>query len=206
MRTTRVAYAALAVIVGLLALCLSACKVTEGPPTIAHWPVVADTIAPKTSIPGNGLSSTPAKSTEKPGLLRRLFPASTSPRKFKGTFNYYAPGSTVTTSTIGKKATAAVGDQSTATVTGKKSGPAVIASDSVDQNTAGANAQQTTVSGQGNHVDAKKQDTTLKQGFWNSPAGYAAAAALAGIGGYCLYLVWPLLVAILPKRRKDPAA
>ncbi|GAB2865859.1 hypothetical protein [Hymenobacter ruber] len=119
-----------------------------------------------TAIPRLPSAVSTPPSTEKSGLLRRLFPAkstaavsSTGYKKCKGCTINYVQGNQ-SNSVVGKKSTAAVGDGATSTVTGKKSGPAVIASDSVDQNTAGPNSQQTTTTGNGNQVDAKKQDTT----------------------------------------------
>lgn len=152
--------------VGILAYLLTSCAGSRAPldtPETPQAPRGVRIIPPQEGLPGRVDSL--VSSTSTPNLFRRLFPkstasASTMPRKFKGTINYYAPGSTVTTSTIGKKATAAVGDGATSTTTGKKSGPAVIASDSVDQAVAGSNTQQVTTRGNGNQVDAKKQDTT----------------------------------------------
>ena len=142
------------------------------------------------------------------GLFARLFSPKTalnaqkkpitdaSLRKCKGCSFYYGPA---TLTTIGKKATAAVGENATSTAIGKKAGPSIVKSDSVTQQVA-TNA----VAGHGN--TATQTATTQQAKDWRAvlagPVGQVGAVALVLAGGYGLYLLLPLL----PKRRKDPIA
>lgn len=111
------------------------------------------------------------------------------PRKCKGcTIINAAPGATVTTTTVAKNATAATAEGAVASVTGKKSGPAVVASDSASLNSLQGGGNQAAVNGDGNSTDQKKQDTTKEApgplaaiaDNLTGPLGYVLAAAAVG--------------------------
>jgi len=115
--------------------------------------------------------------------------AQPGPRKCKGcTIINAAPGATVTTTTVAKKATAATAEGAVASVTGKKSGPAVVASDSASLNALEGGGNLAAVNGDGNSTDQKKQDTTKEApgplatiaDNLTGPLGYVLAAAAVG--------------------------
>ena len=77
----------------------------------------------------------------------------------------------------------------------KKAGPSIVASDSVSQNTAGANTQQTAVAGTGNQVSAKKADTTAEAAGFGGAIGKPLGIALAVLAtAGALYFIIPFLI------------
>lgn len=91
------------------------CGTASSPDSLASSPPPAPDL-----LPGIGEKAAPA-SAEQPGR----YGAPRPPRKCKGCTFYYGP---TTVATAAKKATVAAAPQATATSTGRRSGPAVIAS------------------------------------------------------------------------------
>jgi hypothetical protein len=139
-----------------------------------------------------------SKPAAKPVMLSAV--EASLPRKCKGcTFNVVAGNQTV----AGKKAQAAAGDGATASVVGKKAGPAQVASDSSTQNALLGGGNLANVHGDGNTLPQTKQDTT------NEAPGVGAtiAKALTGPLGYVLGAAAACgLVFLLIRRRTKNAA
>lgn len=151
---------------------------------------------------------------DKRGFLARIFlpkkatppTGATSPpvpRKCKGCiFNIAGGNQSNTTSTTGKKATAATGAGAVATVIEKAKAPVGTGTgDVTDQ--AGASAAST-IKGDNNapvltntQQEAADWKAQLASGF-ATPVGKVAAVAVAGLLGYGLYYVWFLI----PRRKK----
>ncbi len=178
-------------------------------------------------VPAPDSEPTPphAEPRAKPSFFHQLFPgkqpapaaqasdwvtpasghASQVPKKCKGcTFNLVAGNQT----NAGKKAQVAAGAGAVASVTGKKSGPAVIASDSSTLNAVAGGGNLAAVQGDGNTTTLTKQDTTKEApGLLATIANNATAwlpwvlggLAVAGIG-YGIYYFWFLI-----PRRKSAA-
>lgn len=165
---------AVAVVLWAITSCRASRATEQGYPNIPVLPVEqTDSVSPVTPqlVTGN-----------KPGLLQRIF--GTKPAKFKGTYNYYAPGSTVTT--VGKKATAATAEGATAI--GKAKGQTVTGDSSTTNAVTGGGALAT-VNGNGNQLEQKP--TTKEAEGWaaklTGPLGYVLAAAVVA-GLIALYL------------------
>jgi hypothetical protein len=113
------------------------------------------------------------------------------------TINHVAGNQSNAATTVGKKATAATGEGAVASVTGKKSGPAVIASDSSTLNAIEGGGNLAAVNGDGNALEQTKQDvTTEAPGIGATiaqklagPPGIVLGIALAG-GLIYLVIIW----------------
>lgn len=121
----------------------------------------------------------------------------------KSTVNVYYDPATVTTTTVGKKATAATAEGATATVIGKKAGPSVVASDSSTLNAIEGGGNLAAVNGDDNEVGQKKADTaapgvaaTIADNL-TSPLGYVLAIVAVCAVGYGIYYFWWLI----PRRK-----
>jgi hypothetical protein len=110
----------------------------------------------------------------------------------KSTVNIFHGPATVTTTTVGKKATAATAEGAVATVIEKKAGPAIVASDSSTQNAilGGGNIQATNGNNNTPQLTAPVQQAADWRATLAKPTGYV----LAGLGtvllvGGCIYLI-----------------
>lgn len=108
------------------------------------------------------------------------------PRKCKGcTFNLVTGNQT--NSTVGKKATAATAEGAVASVVGKKAGPAIVASDSVQQNAVGGPGNILATNGNNNTptLSAPVQQPPDWRAMLAKPGGYALASigTLLVVGG-----------------------
>jgi hypothetical protein len=116
------------------------------------------------------------------------------PRKCKGcTFNLVTGNQT--NSTAGKKATLAAGDGATASVVGKKAGPAIVASDSSTLNAIEGGGNLAAVHGDGNQLTQTKADieppgigATIAKAI-AGPTGIMLAVGLS-IGAIYLLVLW----------------
>lgn len=124
----------------------------------------------------------------------------------KSTVNVYLGPATVTTA--GKKAQVAAGAGATASVIGKKAGPAQVASDSSTQNALLGGGNLAAVQGDGNRLeqkDEKPPEKSLLQSIWDDfkPALLIVAGVL-GLGAIAFTFIntpaGPWLVALFKPR------
>jgi len=126
------------------------------------------------------------------------------PKKCKGCSFYTIAGDATV---AGKKAQVAAGEGSSLTITGKKSGPAVIGSDSSTLNAVGGGGNLAAVQGDGNTTTQTKADTEAPgvgatiaaklTGPLGLVIGGALTCVLVAYGGSWVWGVW--------KRRKAAA-
>jgi hypothetical protein len=196
----------------LLLVCalLSSCRGSK--PQTQHFGKIAFSKLPEPAAPKSTdhKADSVALDSPKKSLIQRIFAANKPesydlagaentpirlPKKFKGTINYYATGSTV--STVGKKATAATGTNAVATAVETKAPTAVGT---------GAVAQDFTKQGQRGGAAASgdgAQATNTGKGFnWLL---VMIPAALYGIWYLLSGTVWGKLQPWLPSRKLWPA-
>lgn len=111
----------------------------------------------------------------------------------KSTVNIYHGPATVTTTTVGKKATAATAEGATATSIGKAKGPTAIGdSASAIDNTKAGQRGGAAATGDGSHAEAttvKPPTPWLKYALWASGLGFTAWVLFGG-GGAILLALW----------------
>lgn len=98
----------------------------------------------------------------------------------KSTVNIYHGPATVTTTTLGKKSTGAVGAGAVASVIEKKAGPAQVASDSSTQNALLGGGNLANVPGDGSTLP--QTATTQEAADWRATLTKPAGYLLAGLG------------------------
>jgi hypothetical protein len=97
----------------------------------------------------------------------------------KSTVNIFHGPATVTTTTVGKKATVATAEGAVATVIEKKASPAIVASDSSTQNVilGGGNIQATNGNNNTPQLTAPVQQAADWRATLAKPTGYVLASA-----------------------------
>jgi hypothetical protein len=131
-----------------------------------------------------------AKRTQTTPLTDNNVPQS-MPRKCKGCTFIVGDNTTL----AGKKAQVAAGDGASATVTGKKSGPAIINTDSSTLNAVAGGGNLAAVQGDGNTTSLTKQDTTKEAPGPLAVFADNATAWLPWVAGGCAVggIVWFLI-------------
>jgi hypothetical protein len=117
----------------------------------------------------------------------------------KSTVNIYNAPATVTTTTLGKKSTGAVGAGAVATVIEKKAGPAQVASDSSTQNALLGGGNLANVPGDGNTLP--QTATTQEAADWRATLAKPAGYVLAGL--VTVLIVGGVIFLILAYKRRN---
>jgi hypothetical protein len=206
MKASRIAYLGLALIVALLALCLSACTNSKvgGPDARLN----AELVTHPVGLDSTNMSPTSMSVTPPPGPLSGIGHLFSTP---EGRANRQAVrlAKAAVPRKLGKGAQYAPNALQAANGGNKPQAPTTAAASAATVSNAAENSQQQNVQGDNNGLTADKHDTVAEAEDWKaalaSPVGKAVAligsiVVLAAFGGICFYL-WPYL----PKR-KDTAA
>jgi len=159
---------------------------------VAVPPAKVDSIVvePHRTLLDKLLGRTPQSSSIKSDELYKVAPSIRTGKKANITI-YQGPA-TVTTTTLGKKSTGAVGAGAVASVIEKKAGPAQVASDSSTQNALLGGGNLAAVHGDGNTLP--QTATTQEAADWRATLAKPVGYVLAGLGtvlivGGAIYLI-----------------